>query len=219
MTCGVYIIKNTVNGKVYIGSSQDVERRWRRHRNDLNGLKHHSRHLQRAWTLDGADAFVFIIAVTGEESELLELEQKVLTQYQAHDPSFGYNVSAIVGSRRGVKHSDEVREKMRAAAKNRAPKDDAYKARHSEAMKQAHKEGRLFSEEHRRKISQSQKGRKRSPETIQRMRDNCGSPATVFVDVDGTLMTVKEAAAFYGINESSMRKRLRTGNAVRVDVR
>ena len=31
--CGIYKITNLVNGKVYIGQSIDIKRRWRDHRN------------------------------------------------------------------------------------------------------------------------------------------------------------------------------------------
>ena len=106
---------------------------------------------------------------------------------------------------------------MREAAKNRAPKDEAYKQAQSERMKQAYQEGRLFSDEHRRKISEGQRGRKRSPETIQKMRQRCGNPPTVFVDIDGAPMTVKQAAAHLGIAEPTMRKRLRKGQAKRFE--
>ena len=32
MMCGIYKITNKINGKVYIGQSKDILRRWRRHR-------------------------------------------------------------------------------------------------------------------------------------------------------------------------------------------
>lgn len=36
MTCGIYQIKNTVNGKSYIGLSRNIERRWRQHTGGLD---------------------------------------------------------------------------------------------------------------------------------------------------------------------------------------
>lgn len=36
MTCGIYQIKNTVNGKSYIGLSRNIERRWREHTRGLD---------------------------------------------------------------------------------------------------------------------------------------------------------------------------------------
>ena len=217
MISGVYLIRNTVNGKVYVGSSQNIELRWRRHRNELDGSRHHSKHLQRAWNLDGSDAFVFeIVRLCGKE-ELTIQEQAVLTELNSANPNYGYNVSAVAGSRRGVRHSEEVRTKMSKAAKCRPPKSDAENKAHGLKLKAKIAAGEFFTEEHREKISASLRGKKRSEETVQRMRENCGGEPTVFVNVDGELMTVKMAAKHYGIAESSMRKRLRVGSAIRVD--
>ena len=47
--CGVYMIKNKVNGKLYIGSSVDIQKRWINHRIYLRNNKHHSFQLQQDW--------------------------------------------------------------------------------------------------------------------------------------------------------------------------
>jgi group I intron endonuclease len=49
MVAGVYWILNLVNGKVYIGSSVDVENRLQNHKKDLIAGKHRNPYLQRAW--------------------------------------------------------------------------------------------------------------------------------------------------------------------------
>jgi len=51
--CGIYSILNKLNNKTYIGSSCDIERRWRHHRQNLNKGIHHCIHLQRAWNKYG----------------------------------------------------------------------------------------------------------------------------------------------------------------------
>ena len=33
MTCGIYKIENLINGKVYIGQSIEIEKRWQKHLN------------------------------------------------------------------------------------------------------------------------------------------------------------------------------------------
>ncbi|WP_417063869.1 GIY-YIG nuclease family protein [Kamptonema animale] len=45
---GIYLIQNTLDSKVYVGSSIDIERRWCDHKNLLSRSKHHSKHLQNA---------------------------------------------------------------------------------------------------------------------------------------------------------------------------
>ena len=41
---GVYAIRNTQNGKMYIGESIDIEKRWKNHQEDLDNGNHHSKY-------------------------------------------------------------------------------------------------------------------------------------------------------------------------------
>ena len=66
MTSGVYQILNTVNGKPYVGSSANIERRWSVHRHALSKGTHHSVKLSRAYAKHGADAFAFSVLETCE---------------------------------------------------------------------------------------------------------------------------------------------------------
>lgn len=76
---GVYRIKNIVNNKIYIGSSKDIEKRWKRHRYELKNNKHHSPTLQRDWNEYGKDNFIFsILETTNNILELLDLEQQYI---------------------------------------------------------------------------------------------------------------------------------------------
>ena len=43
---GIYAIRNTQNGKMYIGESIDIEQRWKVHQEDLDNGNHHSYKLQ-----------------------------------------------------------------------------------------------------------------------------------------------------------------------------
>ena len=47
---GVYKIENINNGKKYIGSSKDIEKRFYQHRRNLENKTHHSIKLQHAWS-------------------------------------------------------------------------------------------------------------------------------------------------------------------------
>ena len=44
---GIYKIENKVNGKVYIGQSIDIEKRWKEHISCLNNRTHHNDYLQK----------------------------------------------------------------------------------------------------------------------------------------------------------------------------
>jgi hypothetical protein len=61
---GVYQIRNTVNGKVLIGTSVDVPSILNRLRAQLRSGSHRNRDLQQDWNALGPDAFAFEILDT-----------------------------------------------------------------------------------------------------------------------------------------------------------
>lgn len=91
--CGIYKITNTVNGKFYIGSSVRIKQRWRNHRSDLRGNRHHSVHLQNAWNKYGEAAFVHSIIEECSKETLLEREQYYMDLWNPLDINVGYNVA------------------------------------------------------------------------------------------------------------------------------
>lgn len=74
---GIYRIRNKVNGKCYYGSSKNIEKRWKRHKNDLKNNNHNPL-LQRAWNKYGENNFIFEVVEECELNILLETEQKYL---------------------------------------------------------------------------------------------------------------------------------------------
>ena len=59
--CGIYKITNLKNHKIYIGSSNNIMRRWYEHLRDLKNQKHCNSHLQNAWNKYGENNFLFEI--------------------------------------------------------------------------------------------------------------------------------------------------------------
>lgn len=59
--CGVYKITNIITNKIYIGSSNDIYRRWGEHKRMLKRKVHHSIHLQYSWDKYGCNNFIFEI--------------------------------------------------------------------------------------------------------------------------------------------------------------
>lgn len=85
---GVYLIIHSDGDKVYVGRSIHIQKRWTRHRWELNLGTHRNAPLQRAWAKHGESAFEFRIAVhivgfDGAELEdaLQQAEIDVLRQY------------------------------------------------------------------------------------------------------------------------------------------
>lgn len=168
MSCGVYAIQNTVNGKVYVGSSKNIEVRWRNHRHQLNANRHHSRYLQRVWNLDGADAFIFKILIICSKENLILYERIGLSAWKHAN----YNVSQVCGTRLGVPQSEETRKKIGEAVRNmsdetRRKMGQAHVGlRHSEESKLKMSEigkARVIPEETRQRMSESSKARVRAP--------------------------------------------------------
>lgn len=78
---GIYKIRNIINNKIYIGSSKNIDRRFKRHKKDLNNNCHCNIILQRAWNKYGSCSFVFEIVeqfIKISPKELLIIEQLYL---------------------------------------------------------------------------------------------------------------------------------------------
>lgn len=91
--CGVYSITNIKTGKVYIGSSKNINERWWRHKYDLKLNKHSNRHLQRSYNKYGENAFRFQVIEYCEESERHSLEENYINAYKKHQEV--YNIAPV----------------------------------------------------------------------------------------------------------------------------
>lgn len=88
---GVYMIRNRLNNKVYIGSSTDIRSRWMKHKNMLAQGKHTSYKLQAAYNYShNIDDFEFaVIEEVSNKKKLLKREQYWMDYYDAYNS--GYN--------------------------------------------------------------------------------------------------------------------------------
>jgi len=146
--CGVYAIINTVNQKLYIGSSKNLKNRKYNHFFALKNNKHPNEYLQNAWNKHGKQAFNWAILCYCKENTLLEKEQYYINYYQACNPNCGYNLSLRADR---IKLTEESLEKMRKKL--------------SEVMKV-----RMLSKETREKLRQANLGKKLSLEHIEKIR-------------------------------------------------
>lgn len=180
---GIYQIRHTVSGKVYIGSASAFLSRWARHRKDLKKGHHHSRRLQNSWNKHGADAFRFeILEFVDNKADLIVREQDWINRLQSHRPSVGFNISPTAGSPLGVKRSAEVRAKMSASrkgspgpivtpearARGNAKRRGVPLAPERRDKLRAAILGKKASEETRAKLSAMRKGRKMGPMSEER---------------------------------------------------
>lgn len=91
---GIYKIKNKQNNKVYIGSSNNVLKRWTDHISNLITNTHHSYKLQADFNKYGLTAFTFeVIEVVYDKNNLKKTEQYWINYYNSCDDTVGYNVN------------------------------------------------------------------------------------------------------------------------------
>ena len=93
-TPGVYAITNTINGKIYIGSAVNLDRRCKQHKNALLKHIHHNSHLQAAWDKYGEDAFTFTVVTECSRELCGTIEQITITLYNSVNT--GYNIQSNV---------------------------------------------------------------------------------------------------------------------------
>jgi len=162
MSCAVYQIRNVLTGHVYIGSSNDTDRRWLlEHRGELRRGQHANIHLQRAWNRDGEDSFIFEILEECSELNLISREQYYLDTVRKTRQV--YNMSLFVdtplrgrsgplGTFYGRHHTEEHKRRMSEKLRGRKFTDE-----HRQHMCESAR-GKKLSDEHKRKIGDSVRG-------------------------------------------------------------
>lgn len=100
---GVYKITNTKNGKVYIGQSIQIKKRFKKHKQDLRKNNHCNYRLQDEWNIYGEEAFTFEVVQKCRSVYLNEIEQHLIKEYHSTDEDKGYNISAGVGRNLSVR--------------------------------------------------------------------------------------------------------------------
>ena len=115
---GVYVITNTANGKIYVGSSRHVRQRIRHHRRNLELGVHSSKRMIDDFLLFGWEVFEHEIVEPIHEPgvDLMAAEQRWIEKLRPYDPIIGYNLHPDAGGPRGYARPPETRERMRQAA-------------------------------------------------------------------------------------------------------
>lgn len=159
MAGGIYQIVNTSNNKRYIGSSANIKNRWMKHKSTLSSNRHENSKLQRAWNKYGEAVFKFeVLQYVDNSSHLLAYEQVFLDYFKSYEKEAGYNICPIAGRSTGTKHTDESKQKMSIAAKNRT-KEQRYDLGAATKGKPPHNKGKSMSEDQKQKISATKKGK------------------------------------------------------------
>lgn len=187
MRSGVYEIVNIVTGCRYVGSATQFRKRCREHIRQLEAGVHHSKYLQRSWSLRGPACFSFRPLLVCDKRDLIFFEQRTM---DALKPA--YNIVKTAGSQLGYRHSDETRRRM-SIARRRNPSSPRKGLKHTEDSRRlisasrkgkgggprsetwrasigAALKGRVVSAEQRLKISATLTGHKQSPAQVEKRR-------------------------------------------------
>jgi group I intron endonuclease len=160
MKSGVYIIKNKINNKFYIGSSINIKKRFREHLSSLRNNSHHSKYLQNAFNKHKENNFTFEI-LEECDSEFLILRE----QYFIDILSPVYNMAKIAGNTLGLKRTEDTKKKLSKSHKGQIPWNKGVKATEESKIKQSKTmKGRVsgargikWSKKSRKKLSDSKK--------------------------------------------------------------
>lgn len=151
--CGVYKILNKVNGKCYIGSSSDVNKRISTHKRRLLTGKHESPVLQRVYNKYGLSSLEFILLEECSLDQQIALEQKYIDTIK---PQYNIALDALAPMA-GRKHSEITKLKMSRVPHPKGKDSWSY--------------GKKWSPEFREKVLASRRGFKHSAETRKKMRN------------------------------------------------
>lgn len=162
---GIYLIRNSATGKVYVGSARSLYRRIYEHRRLLRNGGHGNSVLQASWASHGEEAFSFEVlelAKDGSDECLLPMEQKHLDA--ARESGDVYNLCPITGTRRGARMPPEAVASIAALKRGNKYRKGAVipqemRDRIAEKLK-----GRKASEETKAKLSEIRRGRPKSEE-------------------------------------------------------
>lgn len=125
MKSGIYAWLNLVNGKVYVGSSNNLPRRKYHHTRKLKIGKHVNAHLQSAWNEYGESTFEFMILELVDDALWLRAREAVwISKLQAANREFGYNSSEDAWA---PVTSEETKAKLRQAWVARKERGDYYR--------------------------------------------------------------------------------------------
>lgn len=167
------MIRCKPNGKVYVGQSTNIEKRWNNHKWNLGGNYHHCKKLQEDWNIYGEDNFEFKVIQKCKEDNLDELEIIHIEQFMAFEKGYnetkgGKGVKGLSGEKHHYygKHLDDEHKNNISESLKGKPKTEEHKEHIRLTMiengttkgENNPNYGKHLSDETKRKLSEANKG-------------------------------------------------------------
>lgn len=154
----IYMHKNKINGKVYIGQTcQNPTKRWDNGRGYETSSRFYNAILKYGW--DNFEHIILYSNLSQEEANMIE--EKLIATYKSQDENFGYNIKA---GGNNTKHTEDTKHKI-----GLANAQSLLGHKWSEEQKQLISQmftgegnpfyGKHHTEETKQKISNSRKGK------------------------------------------------------------
>lgn len=114
----IYMLKNVVNGKIYIGKSKNALRRFTQYKSAFKKprSKYLNSHISRSIKKYGTSNFTFSVIEYVSEAELADREIHWMKHFRSHERDFGYNLR--VDSSGKTEFTPDMRMNLSLGARN-----------------------------------------------------------------------------------------------------
>lgn len=195
---GVYKIKNVLTDKYYIGYSQDINKRFKTHKNQLNRDKHPNIILQRSYNKYGIENFNFeIIDICETKKEACEKELEYLSNIEIRRFLYNMHYNNEGGDTLSNHPDKENIIKKRVETHNK----NISKLTKEELVKKYGKFGEkngMYGKTHTEEVKQKLRDKIVTEETRQKMRDVIVGEETRKKMSDNAKLRIGEKNPFYG---------------------
>lgn len=220
----VYMHRNKINGKVYIGMTKNLKQRWASRGVHYSKKDAHTKAFARAlekYTWDGFDHVVLFENLTFEEANAKEVELIAYYKSNVHrysNPTYGYNLTD--GGQGVAGHRWTEEEKLEISRRITGSGNPMYGKKHSDYTKA------LISKANKGRFSDGKSpllGRKMSAEARQKMSDNHHdvsggkNPRAVSVmciETGEIFETQTAAGDAFGVSRSAIARACKRGTAI-----